>query len=237
MVNNDKSLRKCKKVGIKGTMKITALKYGESVFEENYIFKGGNKDKLLPISFVIYLIQTERKNILVDVGCDDGAGFEMSIFKKPVDILKEYGLDPKDITDVVITHAHHDHIEAIRYYENATIHIQRDEYPKAKKYITNGFAVHLIDDEFALTERVTVKKIGGHSTGSCIVVADNFVLCGDECYYEKCLTDGIMTGVFCNEENSLQFLTVYSDEKYVPLLFHDPQILAGSVGDKTIFNK
>ena len=55
----------------------------------------------------------------------------MSLFKKPVDVLKEYGLSPNDITDVIITHSHHDHIEAIRYYENATIHIQKDEYDKA----------------------------------------------------------------------------------------------------------
>ena len=45
-------------------MRIVALKYGESVFGENYIFKGGNKDKYLPISFTIYLIQTKDKNIL-----------------------------------------------------------------------------------------------------------------------------------------------------------------------------
>lgn len=85
-------------------MKIVALKYGESVLGENYIFKGGNKDKCLPISFTIYLIQTESKNILVDVGCDDGAEIEMSLFKKPIDVLKEYGLLPNDITDVIITH-------------------------------------------------------------------------------------------------------------------------------------
>ena len=97
-------------------MKIIAVKYGESVFGENYIFKGGNKDKLLPISFTIYLIQTEEKNILVDVGCDDGAGFMMSVFKKAAEVLEEYGLAPTDITDVVITHSHHDHIEAIKYY-------------------------------------------------------------------------------------------------------------------------
>ena len=91
-------------------MKIVALKYGESVFGENNIFKGGRKDVLLPISFTIYLIQTEDKNILVDVGCDDGAGFEMSQFKKPVDVLKEYGLSPNDITDVIITHCPNDYM-------------------------------------------------------------------------------------------------------------------------------
>ena len=79
---------------------------------------------LLPISFTIYLIQTQGKNILVDVGCDDGAGFEMSVFKKPVDVLKDFGVSPEEITDVVITHAHHDHVEAIKYYKKAVIHIQ-----------------------------------------------------------------------------------------------------------------
>lgn len=211
-------------------MKIVALKYGESVFSEDCIFKGGAKDKHLPISFTIYLIQTETRNILVDVGCDDGAGFRMSIFKKPVDVLQEYGLSPDDITDVILTHSHHDHIEAIRYYRNATIHIQRDEYLGAKKYIPVDFSVHLFEDSAALTDRVTVRKIGGHTVGSCIVLADHYVLCGDECYYATSLTDKICTGVSCNEATSQAFIEEFSKEIYHPLLFHDPGILAGRTG-------
>ena len=42
-------------------MKITVLKYGESVFEEVHIFKGGNPNVLLPISFVFYLIETGNR--------------------------------------------------------------------------------------------------------------------------------------------------------------------------------
>ena len=218
-------------------MKIVALKYGESVFGENYIFKGGKKDVLLPITFTIYLIQTENKNILVDAGCDDGAGFEMSLFKKPVDVLKEYGLSPEDITDVIITHSHHDHIEAINYYGNAVIHIQKDEYSTAKKYIPASFSVHLIDDEFSLTENVIMRKIGGHSIGSCIVLADNYVFCGDECYYEKCLTDIICTGASYNEEASQKFIEEFSKNKYIPLLFHDSKILQGRLGYSIIKNE
>lgn len=217
-------------------MKIVALKYGESVFGENYIFKNGRKDVLLPISFTIYLLQTENKNILVDVGCDDGAGFEMSLFKKPVNVLKEYGLFPNDITDVIITHSHHDHIEAIRYYENAIIHIQKYEYDTAKKYIPESFKVHLIDDEFSLEENINIRKIGGHSIGSCIVLADNYVLCGDECYYKKCLTDKICTGSFYNEEESEKFIIEFSKNKYIPLLFHDHEILQGKSGYSIIKN-
>ena len=211
-------------------MKIVALKYGESVFGENYIFKGGNKDKCLPISFTIYLIQTENKNILVDVGCDDGAGFEMSIFKKPVDVLAEYGLSANDITDVIITHSHHDHVEAIKYYKNAVIHIQREEYSAAKRFIPNDFSIHLFDDNYALTDKIIIKKIGGHSVGSCIVLADNYVLCGDECYYKRCFTDKICTGASCDEEKSRNFIAEFGKSNYVQLLFHDPDIIAGRIG-------
>ena len=211
-------------------MKITALKYGESVFSKRLIFEDDTSDELLPISFVIYLIQTEDKNILVDAGCDDGAGFEMSVFKKPVDVLKEYGLKPCDITDVIITHSHHDHIEAIAYYTNATIHIQKDEYNIAQKYIPSDFKIHLVDDEWSLTPRVIMRKIGGHSIGSCIVMADNYVLCGDECYYLKNLEEKFVTGSSYNKQNSRAFIEEYSKKKYTPLLFHDPQILTGKVG-------
>lgn len=211
-------------------MNITALKYGESVFGENYIFQGGSRERQLPISFVIYLIRTEDRNILVDAGCDDGAGFEMSVFQKPVELVRECGLAPEDITDVVITHAHHDHVEAVRHYSRATIHIQREEYGAAKKYIPPTFRIHLIEDEYALTERVTVKKIGGHSIGSCIVLADSYVLCGDECYYEQCLSQQILTGASCNKEKSRAFLNEYRKSKYIPLLFHDPQIMPGRIG-------
>ena len=41
-------------------MKITVLKYGESIFEEVHMFRGGRPDVKLPISFVFYLIETEN---------------------------------------------------------------------------------------------------------------------------------------------------------------------------------
>ena len=71
----------------------------------------------------------------MDAGCDDGAGFEMSLFKKPIAVLKEYGLSPNDITDVIITHSHHDHIEAVKYYENVV-------YTHPKKRICRGKTVY-----------------------------------------------------------------------------------------------
>lgn len=221
-------------------MKITVLKYGESIFEESNIFKSGRPDVKLPISFVFYLIETEDKKILVDVGCDDGAGFKMSIFKKPVLVLEEYGLNTSDITDVVITHAHHDHIAAIKPYKNAVIHIQELEYQYAKKYIPATFKVHTFDDKFHLIDQIVTKKIGGHTQGSSIVICHveekNYVFCGDECYVKACFDKQIPTGASYRPEVSERFIKEYSGTNHVPLLFHDPDILKGRIGYEVILN-
>lgn len=221
-------------------MKITVLKYGESTFEENNIFRDGRPDVKLPISFVFYLIETESKKILVDVGCDDGAGFEMSIFCKPVLVLENYGIHPSEITDVVITHAHHDHIEAIQPYKNAIIHIQEIEYQYGKKYIPASFKVHTFDNEFHITDRIIIRKIGGHGEGSSIVIckenAKKYVFCGDECYVKSCFENQIPTGASYQPEISERFIKEYSGTNYVPLLFHDPNILKGRVGHEILLD-
>lgn len=218
-------------------MKITALKYGESVYGENYIFHGGDKENMLPISFVIYLIETEDKKILVDAGAEDKSGFEMSVFKKPAEVLHEYGLHTDDITDLIITHAHHDHIADVHYYENATIHIQREEYATGRSYIPEGFKVNLIEQEYTVCRGVTIKNIGGHSKGSCIVICEQldckYVLCGDECYYRANLERGIITGASVAPNKSRSFIEEYAKPEYVPCLFHDPDILKGKTGFST----
>ena len=98
---------------MENVLSVTALKYAESTLAERYIFPGGASDKRLPISFTIYLIKTDKHMILVDAGCDTMPGFEMKNFCGPVAALKRQGIMPEDITDVIITHSHHDHIEAV----------------------------------------------------------------------------------------------------------------------------
>lgn len=214
--------------------RIVTLKYGESVFGENYIFRGGDSEKLLPISFVIYLIQDGKRNILIDAGCNDGAGFVMSLFEKPLNILREYGLMPEDITDIVITHHHHDHIEAVKDYPKAIIHMQKDEYELGKGYIPADMPVELFEEEKWLAEGLLVRKIGGHSKGSCIVLCkhhnQDYVLCGDECYVKECFERGIATGSSYAPEVSERFIRDYGNGQYKLLLFHEPNILRDMIG-------
>lgn len=200
------------------------LKYGESFLSESLIFENGSPDKFSRIDFIIHLIDTGNKLILVDAGCDTMPGFEMKNWHRPSEVLKQHGYNPDEITDVVITHAHRDHIAAVNYYPRAVIHIQEDEYIAGKKYIPDGFTVNCFSD-YCLIDDVEIIKVGGHSPGSCIVKYDingkAHVIIGDECYLRECLTKHIPTGSSCCPEKSRAFIEEYSKPQYTVWLSHD----------------
>ena len=215
------------------SLRLTVLKYGDTVFGENYIFSGGDKEKLLPITFCFFLIESETRKILVDTGCDDGAGFPMSVFKTPLESLADIGITPDDITDIIVTHAHRDHIQSLCHFPKSRIYIQKDQRVFAKSFIPEGFDVVTFDNDYRIDE-ICVKMIGGHMTGSCIVTFEfgdkTVVLCGDECYTDRNLKEKIPTGASQNPENSKAFVEEYSKDKYIAFTCHDPDVIRGRTG-------
>jgi glyoxylase-like metal-dependent hydrolase (beta-lactamase superfamily II) len=81
-----------------------------------------------------FLIEGKEKYTLVDTGC---AGSEMAAASPFVDqyedvqsleeALKGKGLRPEDITDVIMTHLHADHLLNARRLPRATFWVQEDE--------------------------------------------------------------------------------------------------------------
>ena len=206
-------------------IEIIPIEYGKSVLPESMIFQGGAEDKSRPIVFMIYLIKTKNRLILADAGCVTMPGFEMTDFIGPVKALGNLDIKPEDITDVIITHSHHDHIECVNEYKNAKIYIQRDEYEMGKQYFADGMNVCLFDDEKEICQNVKTIKIGGHSKGSCIVeISDGekrYIIAGDECYLRECLEKQIPTGSSYCLEKSRKFIEKYGNGEYAVLLCHD----------------
>ncbi len=220
---------------------VYALKYGESTLPASWVFAGGDENVKIPISFIVYLIETDERKILVDAGCDTMPGFDMKHFVSPIKVIEAAGYSADGITDVILTHAHHDHIEAVKHFKNAVVHIQALEYEssqKKHKYIPEDFSVNMFDDE-ADVDGVKVKRISGHSRGSCIVEfscgGKRYVISGDECYSRRCLTEKIPTGSSFCPENSRAFVEKYGSEKYTVLLCHDSEILPDQNGVLKIF--
>lgn len=210
---------------LKNNLSVYCVKYAESVLPESMVFDGGSPEKQIPISFAIYLIKTYKRNILVDAGCNTMPGFDMKKFCSPAFALRQLGLSADDITDVIITHAHHDHIEAVKCYKDAVIYISKSEYENGKKYIPDSFKVLTFEDEYRITSQVRIIEIGGHSKGSSIVEITTedgvYIIAGDECYTNTNVKKKICTGAYFCKEKSAQFIRKYSDKIYHVHTCHD----------------
>lgn len=210
---------------LKKSLSLYCLKYAQSVLPESMALCGGAKEKVIPISFAVYLIKTKDKNILVDVGCDTMPGFVMQGFYSPAFVLRQVGLSANEITDVIITHSHHDHIDALNHFKNAVVHISEEEYLNGRKYIPLNMRVNVFKDTSVIDNQIKVIKWGGHSIGSAIVeiTAEEKIhlLAGDECYINDCITRKIPTGTFENFDKSREFVEKFSNKKYCVHTCHD----------------
>ena len=116
-------------------MRLTAFEYGESELPERMVFQNGTESIKVPIALLFFLIEDDSRKILVDTGCDTMPGFPLFAFRKPVDVLERYGVKRHEITDVLITHAHHDHIDGLHYYPQANrIYTGKGSSPFGKIY-------------------------------------------------------------------------------------------------------
>lgn len=140
------------------------------------------------------LLQSDKKNILVDTGI--GGDWDEK-FIKNIGIsysqysiessLASFNLAPSDITDVILTHLHFDHVGgAVKFegekilplFENATYHVQKEQYnwavaPSLKdkgSYIPSRFqplkdfgVINFIEGEFQFDEEIKLIPSYGHT--------------------------------------------------------------------------
>ncbi|MBO5323116.1 MAG: MBL fold metallo-hydrolase [Oscillospiraceae bacterium] len=218
-------------------MRIHAIEYAQSRLPESMVLAGGNSNKQLDISFLLYVVEIEHRRILIDAGCDSLPGFEMKNFISPAKALSDYGILPEQITDVIITHAHHDHIDGLHHFPQARIHIQSDEYLKGAHYIPITARVHIFEESCVVAKHIQILHIGGHTSGSCIAKVQvgnmQYIFGGDECYLPICLEQNIPTGASHDPDASKAFIDRFCRPGYRVLLTHDTQIHTGIIIERT----
>lgn len=92
---------------------------------------GGPQNEKVDIAMVVWLIRGGGHAILFDSGFHRGTflkEFPMKDYLRPDEAVKTAGVEPEDVTDIVISHAHWDHMGGIDLFPKATIWIQKAEY-------------------------------------------------------------------------------------------------------------
>lgn len=215
-------------------MKITVFKYGEAMYKAANLFADLEGEGKVPLAFCFYLIETGTQKILVDVGCDGRERYGFYTYRAPVEMLADYGLQPENITDVVITHAHFDHVAELQNYRHARLHIQKNEYARGEEYIGAWENLNLFTDQAQVAEAVKAVRYGGHTPDSCVVYAGRYLLCGDEAYGPRNFIDKIRIGNCADKEKAQRFAETCGGGTHIPLLFHDPDFVKGEAAFRVV---
>ena len=187
---------------------ILALRYG--IFDgrkqfQNYIMPDDHAAED-PLDFYVFAIRGGGRTIVMDTGFNAASAQRRgrTLIRTPDQALRDAGIEPAGVKDVVLTHMHWDHAGGMEYFPAATFHIQAEEMAyctgpcMCQGFLRRPFDVDDVQSAIRalyadrlkihqgtveLAPGVTLHLIGGHSGGiqSIRVHTErgNVVLAGD----------------------------------------------------------
>jgi glyoxylase-like metal-dependent hydrolase (beta-lactamase superfamily II) len=113
------------------TYEVYALRYASNLARlrnENLVFYDPH-DGPMPMDFFVWLLKSDRRTILIDTGFNEATARARNrqLMCCPIDALSILGVNPAQISDVVITHMHFDHAGNIKKLPQASFHLQDAE--------------------------------------------------------------------------------------------------------------
>jgi glyoxylase-like metal-dependent hydrolase (beta-lactamase superfamily II) len=92
---------------------------------------GADSSRRLDIAMMVWVLRAEDKVVLVDAGFYREkfvSRWQPADFLTPSDAVGLLGIRPEDVTDIIITHVHWDHLDGADLFPRARVWIQRQEY-------------------------------------------------------------------------------------------------------------
>jgi glyoxylase-like metal-dependent hydrolase (beta-lactamase superfamily II) len=115
------------------TYEVYAIRFGTlPQFQVSSLVAGADRSRRLDIPVMVWLLKgSDGKRILIDSGFYQKKfvdQWKVVDFRTPADAVAAAGVKPEEITDIIISHAHWDHVGGADLFPKATVWIQRDEY-------------------------------------------------------------------------------------------------------------
>ncbi|HEX4544222.1 MAG TPA: N-acyl homoserine lactonase family protein [Candidatus Acidoferrum sp.] len=203
---------------------IQAIRYASAEDEVAGLVMGAPKGEKINIAMVIWLIRGGGRNILFDSGYHRDTFlkyFPSTEYIRPDEAVKLAGIQPEEITDIVISHAHWDHIGGIDLFPKAAVWIQKEEFryytgdawqpggnhggidpedvQQLVKLNTEG-RVHLVDgDNVEIFPGIRAYTGARHTYASQYLRVEGnptFVLASDNCYLYRNLAEHKASATF-----------------------------------------
>lgn len=205
----------------------------------------------IPLTARLLLIEDESRKILIDTGFGNKFDEKFSKIynvdpkKSPVAIgLAEHNLTTKEITDVILTHLHFDHVggateiingELKPVFENAKYYVQKDQYnwalnPTLKdraSFINENYVplkddglLELIDGDGELFPQITLHQVHGHTKSMQMVKIGTG---SDSLLYitDLCPTAAHISAPYHMGYDNFPLTVLEEKEKFLPIAYEE----------------
>ena len=107
--------------------------FGNKSLPLKYMVLDAPENETVRAIFMFWLIKGSKgKNILVDAGflkdVEQAKDFGVADYIRPDSMLSSVDLKPGDISDIILTHPHWDHMDGVDLFPNAQVWIQKEDY-------------------------------------------------------------------------------------------------------------
>ncbi len=233
---------------------IQAIRYASAVNEPvAALVMGAPKDEKIEIAMVFWLVRGGGHNILFDSGFHREVWFKYfpntTEYMRPDEAVKLAGVQPEDVTDVIISHAHWDHMGGIDLFPKATVWIQKREFAyytgdawqpggkhggidpddvKALVQLNTEGRLRLVDgDDVEIFPGIRAYTGARHTFASQYIRVDGnppFVLASDNCYLYRNLAEHKASATFSEAD---QPANIKNQERMVQLAGSADRVVPG----------
>ena len=178
------------------TYEVLAVRYGTRIATKSESYLNyhvyGEPDESFGMDYFFWLVRNPERTVLVDCGFGAEAGRRRgrTTLVDPVVALSALGVEPDAVDQLVVTHAHYDHIGNLHRFPNAEVVLARREY----EFWTGPYAGRLqfahsteadelerlaatreqgrlrpVEDTLDLAPGIELVVVGGHTPGQLVV--------------------------------------------------------------------
>src|SRR5262245_51879423 len=236
---------------------VYAIRFASIPFRVAGLVAGADTSRRLDIAMMVWLLKgSNGRNVLVDAGFYREAfvsRWRPEDFTKPSDAVAKLGVKPEDITDIIVSHVHWDHLDGVDLFPKARIWIQREEFEhhldvtgsvrnrgidsadaKMLAAINRDGRVSMVDgDDKEIISGIRVYTGGKHTFASQFVgvntTAGTVVVASDNAYLYENLSKKAAIAQTLDAASNLRaqarMATLASDPRLI-VPGHDPEVFA-----------
>lgn len=181
------------------TNSITIVRYGTRVGAKSEVYLNwsiyGRPDEPIEMDYFFWVIRNEDRTIVVDTGFSPagGANRHRTFLITPAEAFSALGITAESAPEVLVTHAHYDHIGNLGLFpasrvtiaaaewefwtsgmqDRAQFHhsVEDAELTELRRVHSQG-RLRTFDTEIEIAPGVRMLRVGGHTPGQSIVLVD-----------------------------------------------------------------